>query len=503
MGLDKGIFHNLFIFEMANNHMGNVEHGLKIIREIHKICKGFDFNFGFKLQYRDLDTFIHPDFKKKFEFKYVKRFLETRLDENQFKVLKDEIDNLGFVSVCTPFDEASVDLIERQDFDIIKIGSCSATDWPLLERVVKTNKPIIVSTAGLPLEEIDKVVSFLEHREKAFALMHCVAEYPTPKKGLQLNQIDLLKARYPQVDIGYSAHEEPDNFVSIKIAIGKGARVFEKHAGIRTGQFGLNGYSVVPGQVRLWLESALEALQMCGTAMKRSGFTEKETKALQSLKRGVFASRKIKKGEMIELSNTFLAIPTAEGQITANDMSKYTDFYATSDMDVNKPIPLANLRQVDNRERVYSVVQKVKAILKKSNVLVPGKLDLEISHHYGVDKVEEQGCTMINFVNREYCKKLIVMLPGQKHPEQYHKIKEETFQVLYGDILLTIDGVETEYKAGSLVTVERKKKHSFGSRAGAIIEEISSTHHAKDSYYTDKEIAKNKHRKTLVTHWLD
>ena len=345
--------------------------------------------------------------------------------------------------------------------------------------------------------------NFLEHREKTFALMHCVAEYPTPKEDLQLNQIDLLKTRYPQIDIGYSAHEEPDNFSSIKIAIGKGATIFEKHVGIKTGKFGLNSYSAAPEQIRLWLGSALEALQMCGAAMRRSGFTEKETKALQSLRRGVFARKKIKKGEMIELSNTFLAIPTAEGQITANDMSKYTDFYATSDFDANKPIPLTNLRQVDNREKVYDVVQKVKALLKKSNVLVPGKLDLEISHHYGVDKVEEQGCTIINFVNREYCKKLIVMLPGQKHPEQYHKIKEETFQVLYGDILLTIDGIETECKAGSIVTVERKKRHSFGSMTGAIIEEISSTHHAKDSYYTDKEITKNKHRKTLVTHWLD
>ena len=162
MGSNRDIFRNLFIFEMANNHMGSVEHGLKIIREIHKICKAFDFNFGFKLQYRDLDSFIHPDFKKKLEFKYVKRFLETRLNEDQFKVLKDEVDSLGFISVCTPFDEASVDLIERHDFGIIKIGSCSATDWPLLERVVKTDKPVIVSTAGMPLEEIDKVVSFLD-----------------------------------------------------------------------------------------------------------------------------------------------------------------------------------------------------------------------------------------------------------------------------------------------------------------------------------------------------
>lgn len=50
----------LFIFEMANNHMGDVEHGIALIRAIRESCQGFDFDFGFKLQYRNLDTFIHP-----------------------------------------------------------------------------------------------------------------------------------------------------------------------------------------------------------------------------------------------------------------------------------------------------------------------------------------------------------------------------------------------------------------------------------------------------------
>jgi len=52
----------LFVFEMANNHMGSLPHGLKVIREIHQVSKDYDFLFGFKLQYRHLETFIHPDF---------------------------------------------------------------------------------------------------------------------------------------------------------------------------------------------------------------------------------------------------------------------------------------------------------------------------------------------------------------------------------------------------------------------------------------------------------
>lgn len=95
------------------------------------------------------------------------------------------------------------------------------------------------------------------------------------------------------------------------------------------------------------------------------------------------------------------------------------------------------------------------------------------------------------------------MLPGQNHPEQYHKVKEETFVVLYGDVKLTLDGKATECKVGDIITVDRGMKHIFSSKGGAVIEEISSTHFKDDSYYTDPEIAKNISRKTVLTYWMD
>ena len=176
----------LFILEMANNHMGDVNHGLKIIREFAKVTKKYNFRFAFKFQFRDMNSFIHPDYKKRTDIKYVKRFLETNLSEEDFKKLKNELKKHHFISICTPFDEKSVDKIEELDFDIIKIASCSFTDWPLLERIVKTSKPIIASTAGTELIDIDNVVNFLQNRNKNFALMHCVGEYPTKKKVFSL-----------------------------------------------------------------------------------------------------------------------------------------------------------------------------------------------------------------------------------------------------------------------------------------------------------------------------
>ncbi|MBU3903059.1 MAG: N-acetylneuraminate synthase family protein, partial [Gammaproteobacteria bacterium] len=185
----------LFVLEMANNHMGDLNHGLALVRAFGAVCRELPFHFAFKLQYRDLDTFIHPSSQGRDDIKYVKRFSETRLTREAFDRLVEEMRANGFLTMSTPFDEVSVSTIEEQNLDIIKIASCSFTDWPLLERIALCDKPIVASTAGASVEDIDRVVSFFAHRSKNFAIMHCVGEYPTPDEHMHLSQIDFLRAR--------------------------------------------------------------------------------------------------------------------------------------------------------------------------------------------------------------------------------------------------------------------------------------------------------------------
>ena len=430
----------LFVFEMANNHMGDVNHGLRMIHEFAEVKKYYDYNFAFKFQLRDIDTFIHPSYKDRLDLKYIKRFSETRLSREHFRELKDEAGKHGFISICTGFDERSIDLIEEMEFDIIKIASCSLTDWPLLERIAFTNKPIIASTAGSPLSDIDNVVSFLQHRKKQLAILHCVGEYPTQIAQLQLNQIDLFSKRYPDMTIGYSTHEDPDNMDSIKIAIAKGAKIFEKHVAVITEEYPKNAYSATPSQISQWLRSAQNAFAICGVVGERAKFSKKELDDLRQFKRGVFAAKDMKKGNIINKAEIFYAFPNQDDQLLANDISKYTEYILKRDINIFEPICSTDVERTEKREQVYAIVQRVKKLLKEGNVIFPGKANLEISHHYGIDRFMEYGSTMITVVNREYCKKLIIMLPGQKHPEQYHEKKEETFVVLYGKIQIFLDG---------------------------------------------------------------
>lgn len=493
----------LFVLEMANNHMGDVEHGLAVIRAFGEICREFPFNFAFKLQYRDLDTFIHPAAKGRDDIKYVKRFSETRLSRQDFDCLVVEMRAQGFLTMSTPFDEPSVDVIEAQNLDIIKIASCSFTDWPLLERIVLTDKPIIASTAGASLDEIDRVVSFLAHRHKDFAILHCVGEYPTPDDHMHLSQIDLLQARYPGVRIGFSTHEQPDHTDIVKLAVAKGVTLFEKHVGLPTSAYPINAYSADPEQVRAWLQAAQQAWVLCGIGDTRRPPNPEETASLRSLQRGTFARRPIAAGESIGSEDIYYAFPPQANQFTANDWSKFAEFTATKAIAQDEAIAPNNAQRKNRGARIWDIAHRVKAMLALTNIVVPGGADLEISHHYGLDRFDEVGLVLITVVNRCYCKKLLVSLPGQSHPEQYHKQKEETFHVIYGEITLELDGVPRVCRPGDVITIEPGVRHAFKTEGGAVIEEISTTHIQNDSFYTDTAIMENKQRKSLLTYWMD
>ena len=492
----------LFVLEMANNHMGDVEHGIAMIGAFAEVCSRFPFRCAFKMQYRQLDSFIHPDYRQRMDIMYVKRFSETRLSRTDTKRLVAAIKDNHFLAMCTPFDPESVDLIVEDGFDIIKIASCSFTDWPLLEKMVTTDLPIIGSTAGVSLIDMDSVVSFMAHRKKQFALMHCVAEYPTTSDKLQLNQIDLLQQRYPHLNIGFSTHEVPEETSTIGMAIAKGCTLFEKHVALPNGTYAANAYSATPQQVHHWLQAAQKAFSIMGVANERIQPTEKEAASLISLRRGVFAKHDIQAGQRIGNNDVFMAIPTQPQHITANDWSKYTQFHATRTIRQGEALQTENTQMRPMQQQVYAIVQQVKNLLKDGNIIVPGGAELEISHHYGIERFHEVGISMITVVNRLYCKKLIAILSGQSHPEQYHKQKEETFHILHGQVDMILDGQAQRHGPGSVVTIDKGVKHAFSSRDGAVLEEISSTHWVDDSFYTDPGIAANPNRKTFISFWM-
>lgn len=500
MKQNNGLFDNLFIFEMANNHQGDVNHGINIIKEMGKIAKKHNIKAAVKLQYRQLDSFIHPDFRNDTKAKHISRFLSTELKQDQFLQLVNAIKAEGMISMCTPFDEASVDVILKHNIEVIKVASCSADDWPLLEKIVKTNKPIIASTGGLSLFEIDNLVTYLGHRDSNFAVLHCVGIYPSPNNVLNLNFISKLKHRYPDVCIGYSGHEAPDNYDVIKVAVAKGAKIFERHVGLPTDTITLNNYSMNPQETDKWIAEAKVAMEICGNNDK--AITKDEADSLLSLKRGVFAKKDIKKGSKIKAEDVFFAMPCKEGQLNSSQFGRVrASFTASKDYKANESI--FETSEIDNYYKIRKIIHEAKGLLSEAGVVLNENAEIELSHHYGLDKFHEFGILIVNLINREYCKKIIVVFPGQHHPEQHHIKKEETFHVLSGELGVSMNGIKSVLKKGAILTVERGVKHAFWSDKGAILEEVSTTHYRNDSFYTDPKINEldPMQRKTILEHF--
>lgn len=491
------LFHDLFIFEMANNHQGSVQHGLDIIHALGEVSRKYQINAAVKLQYRDLDTMIHPDFINRTDVKHIPRFLSTRLSKDEFYTLVQAICEEGMHTMCTPFDEVSVDTCMDHGIEILKIASCSATDWPLLEAIAKTKRPVILSTGGKSFSDMDKIYNFMVHRHVDFAMLHCVGLYPVGYEFVQMNCIDKIKNRYPGIAFGYSGHEDPKDFSIAQMAIAKGASILERHVGLATDTIKLNSYSTDVHDIHGWIEAVQNARTICGSGQKY--ISNEELQSMNELARGCYAAREIKTGEVIRREDVFFAMPCANGQMTSGQFLEGI----TASRDYAKNEGIFEKRKVTLAQDTRSIIHDVKGMLYEAKIVVGPEFELELSHHYGLEHFRHYGATIINIINREYCKKLIVILPGQQHPNHYHKVKEESFQVLSGVLTLTLNGVTREVQPGEVVTVERGVEHSFTSKEGCIFEEVSTTHVKNDSYYEDERIAKLDliERKTILEDW--
>ena len=322
---DKDLFENLFVLELANNHWGRLGRGLKIIRDHGSIVRFNNVKAAIKLQFRDVDEFIHPDFKGTAELRYIKKTEDTKLTRAEFSRMVEEIKTIGCIPMSTPFDEASVDLCVEFDMPIIKIASSDMNDWVLIEKIASTRRPTIVSTGGASEKDLDDLVHFFEKRDIPLAINHCVSLYPSEDSELCLDQIDYLRNRYPSHVIGLSTHEYHDWHSSMLISYGKGARSWERHVDIDYEGVPVSSYCSLPEQCDNWFKAFHKAKEMCGgVSESRRVISRKEIEYLDALVRGAFARRDLEPGYVFSKEtfekDFYLAIPLHKGQLSCREV---------------------------------------------------------------------------------------------------------------------------------------------------------------------------------------
>lgn len=321
--MKQDIFEELFVLELANNHWGSVERGLKIITDYSRIVRFNNAKAAIKLQFRDVDSFIHKDFIKNTDIRYIKKTLDTRLSKEELAQLVNAVRQGGCISMATPFDEKSVDLCVELGIQIIKIASSDINDWFLLEKIALARKPVIVSTGGSSLKDTDDLVTFFDNRNIPLAINHCVSIYPSEDRDLEINQVDFLKARYPKHTIGYSTHEYHDWTSSVMMAYAKGARTFERHIDIEMDGIPVSPYCSLPEQVDTWFKAFNKAKEMCGAPGTQKRIPpEKEIKYLDNLVRGVYAKEDLPEGHILTDRDVYLAVPLQKGQISCRELMR-------------------------------------------------------------------------------------------------------------------------------------------------------------------------------------
>lgn len=360
MASKNQIFEDLFVLEIANNHWGNVERGLQIIEHFSQVVRFNNVKAALKLQFRDVENFIHKDFKDRSDIRYIKKTLDTKMSKNQYKTLVHAIRENGCIPMSTPFDEASVDLCEELDLPIIKIASSDLNDWPLIERIAKTKKPVIVSTGGASIKDMDDFVTFFRNRNIPISVNHCVSIYPSEDSELELNQIDFLRKRYPDLVIGFSSHEYRDWHNSMLIAYAKGARTFERHIDIEADGKPVSPYCSTPENVDTWFKAYNKAKEMCGApgTAKRNP-PEKEIRYLDALVRGVYARHDLPRGYVMDndtFDNDFyMAIPLQKGQLSCREIKNGE--VLVNNISADRPV------LIDDIDSPYAKVSSLKKLI--------------------------------------------------------------------------------------------------------------------------------------------
>jgi sialic acid synthase SpsE len=317
------IFDELFVLEVANNHLGDVQRGLKIISNYAQVVRFNNVRAAIKLQLRDVDSFIHKDFRGRDDIRYIKKTLDTRLRPEDYAAMVKAIREASCIPMVTPFDESSVDFCCELGIPILKLASSDCNDWILIEKIAKTKKPVIVSTGGSSLKDIDDLVTFFGNRHIPLAINHCVSLYPSEDSEIELNQIDYLRSRYPNHTIGFSTHEYHDWTSSMLMAYAKGARTFERHVDIQTEGMTVSPYCSVPEQVDTWFKAFHHAKRMCGAPGSQKRLPpQKEVSYLDSLVRGVYAKRDLPVGHVLQDADVYLAIPLQQGQISCRELMR-------------------------------------------------------------------------------------------------------------------------------------------------------------------------------------
>lgn len=325
------------IAEIGNNHNGSYERAVDMIGQAR--AAGADC---VKFQMRHLDQVYRQrsldksgdDLGTEYVIDLLNRF---ELSAEEHRKLAEYCAQSGILYLCTPWDGKSVDVLESFDVPAYKVASADLTNLPLLDRLVQTGKPLILSTGMSATEEVETTVVFLNRRGAHFVLLHCNSTYPAPLHDINLKWMNALRHIHPLV--GYSGHERGINVSLAAVALN--ACVIERHFTLDRNMEGPDhAASLVPSEFARMVEGIREIEQALGEGKERR-LSQGEMINRENLGKSLVAATALSKGTKLAPAHIKVRSPGQGlspqryeellGRTLRHDMAE-EDFFFPSDL---------------------------------------------------------------------------------------------------------------------------------------------------------------------------
>ena len=309
VGDDAGCF---VIAEIGHNHQGSVEKAKDLFRAAKDV--GVD---AVKLQKRDNRRIFTRELyeslyenENSFGATYGEHREALELDQDAYRELRDYATELDLVFFATAFDETSADLLEELDLPAYKIASGDLHNTPLLRHVASFGKPLVLSTGGATLEDVDRAVETVLPINPRLCLLQCTAAYPAAVEELELGVITTFRERYPDVVVGLSDHQ--DGIAMALVAYMLGARLIEKHFTLsHTAKGTDHAFSLMPEGMRKLVRDVRRVPAAIGDGVKRP--LPSEEKPLQKMGKKLVAARALPVGHVLAAGDLVAKSPAGGG----------------------------------------------------------------------------------------------------------------------------------------------------------------------------------------------
>ena len=283
------------IAEIGHNHQGDLDKAKELFR-VAKEC-GVD---AVKLQKRDNPSLytrslyeMPYDNENSFGSTYGahREYLEFGRDE--YKELRRYATEIHLTMFATAFDFRSADFLADLDMPAFKIASGDLKNTPLLEHVARLGKPMVVSTGGASIEDVERAYDVIMPINRNICLLQCTASYPVEPEHMNLRVITSYRERFPEVVIGLSDHQ--NGIAMALVAYTLGARVLEKHFTLNRAWKGTDhAFSLEPIGMRKLVRDLRRTSAALGDGVKRKYPCEE--KPLTKMAKKLVAARNLPAG---------------------------------------------------------------------------------------------------------------------------------------------------------------------------------------------------------------